>query len=488
MARTKNLGVILTTIGAALVIPIILGCISNAHAESTDFSITVEPSASITLSSNSVNLEITPTRQGVYRSGSLTVSAATNSPSGYNLVMTTTEPDLVSDTLNAATNAFPHIATIAESENGISAADFEASTDDNILNHWGIAIDSGNFNAMKTSKTIKTTAAAASADVTTISMASKLNLLTVPGKYSTTINFQITANPLPDTLETAYDKAQKQKTTIGGQDYYAIQDMNSSICADVDVIPSTLKVYDNRDNTIYTIGKLADGRCWLLDNLALDLTAANASTSITTSNTNADANSLTSLFSGNRANGDQYATSGIAVWTSGSSYTAPMIYTEYKNTTKQDDDIEIIRNSKYGIMYNYCAASAGSYCYNGDAGYDRPNTAVDAEYDICPAGWRMPTSDVYNAESLPDGGEYQTLYTAYSNNATNFRSALRLPLSGLFNFTYASGGSQGSYGNYWSATRYGYINMYLLNVGSGDADPYRNFDRDMGLAVRCIAK
>ena len=199
MAKTKNIGVILTTLGAALVIPIILGCISSAHAESTDFSITVEPSASITLSSNAVNLEITPTKQGVYRSGSLTVSAATNSPDGYTLTMTTTEPDLVSDTLNASTNDFPHIETIAESQNGISAADFEASTDANILNHWGIAIDSGNFNAMKTSKIIKTTAAAASADTTTVSMASKLNLLTVPGKYSTTINFQIVANnPTPD--------------------------------------------------------------------------------------------------------------------------------------------------------------------------------------------------------------------------------------------------------------------------------------------------
>ena len=459
-----------------------------ADGNNTDISVTVNPSVSLILSSSSVNMQITPTQSGVYDSNSLTVAASTNNTTGYTLVMTTSSPDLVSNTLNFNTNEYPSIPTIAESENGISAADFAASTDSNILNHWGLAIDSGNFNAIKASQTIKTSNTFVTNDTTTLSMASKLDLLTAPGVYSTTLNFQMTANPLPDTLETAYDKAQKQKTTIGGQDYYAIQDMNSSICADVDVIPSTLKVYDNRDNTIYTIGKLADGRCWLLDNLALDLTAANASTSITTSNTNADANSLTSLFSGNRANGAQYATAGITVWESGSSYTAPMIYTEYKNTTKQDDDIEIIRNSKYGIMYNYCAASAGSYCYNGDAGYDRPNTAVDTEYDICPAGWRMPTSDVYNAESLPDGGEYQTLYTAYSNNATNFRSALRLPLSGLFNFTYASGGSQGSYGNYWSATRYGYINMYLLNVGSGDADPYRNFDRDMGLAVRCIAK
>ncbi len=194
MIKSKNLGVILTTIGAALIVPIIIGCISNAHAESTDFSITVEPSASITLSSNAVDLEITPTKQGVYNSGSLTVAAATNSSAGYTLTMTTSSVDLVSDTLNASTNEYPHIETIAQSANGISALDFEASTDANILNHWGIAIDAGNFNAMESSKIIKVTNSATAADNTSVSMASKLNLLTVPGKYSTTINFQIVAN------------------------------------------------------------------------------------------------------------------------------------------------------------------------------------------------------------------------------------------------------------------------------------------------------
>lgn len=508
MARTKNLGVIITTIGAALVIPIILGCISNAHAESTDFSITVEPSASITLSSNSVNLEITPTRQGVYRSGSLTVSAATNSPSGYNLVMATTEPDLVSDTLNAATNAYPHIATIAESQNGISAADFEASTDDNILNHWGIAIDSGNFNAMKTSKTIKTTAAAASADVTTVSMASKLNLLTVPGKYSTTINFQITANPLPDTLESAFDKAGKTKSTIGDKQYYKMQDITTVICDDVDVIPSTLEVYDSRDNRIYTIGKLLDNNCWLLDNLALDLTNATVQANLSPSNTNASQEAIDALLSGGRVSGDsstdRYATSGVAAF-SGSgnrSYSDPQIDASFINKTVSDypsggDTFSGAENWKFGVYYNYCAATAGSYCYgNGynDYGtlYDAPNTAIDAEYDICPANWRLPTGGQPNG----DGGELYKLELPYRDDSYQYyngmRAALRLALTGYHDGSGAW--MQGTDGEYFSSTVEGAYSDYRaasadgMHVSKTNIDAFSSSGRSSGYNVRCITK
>lgn len=497
MARTKNLGVILTTIGAALVIPIILGCISNAHAESTDFSITVEPSASITLSSNSVNLEITPTRQGVYRSGSLTVSAATNSPSGYNLVMTTTEPDLVSDTLNAATNAFPHIETIAESQNGISAADFEASTDDNILNHWGIAIDSGNFNAMKTSKTIKTTAAAASADVTTISMASKLNLLTVPGKYSTTINFQITANPLPDTLDSAYGKANKTKATINGRQYYAMQDMSTAICEDVDVINDQLQVYDTRDNTIYTIGKLADERCWLLDNLALDAASPIVQTKMSPDNTHATQEAITNFISGgNPKNYSGWATEAVSSGAT-DTYTEPRINADNKNLTRASltdpiDPIEAANDWKFGVYYNYCAASIGTYCYAEGQGVNNHDSALDLENDICPSSWRIPTGGEAYENYVSYDGEYQELAKAITGTSAYFdaygdvfRTAFHLPLAGWSGLDPAIDDYNSV--SLWSSTvlENGFDAFYLY--ADDGLIPNSSGFRAMDMSVRCVA-
>ena len=116
-----------------LIIPTIIAlgagfAASGAYADTTDFSITVKPSVSLSLSSASVNLQITPTQSGVYDSASFTATASTNNTTGYTLVMTTNSTALVSDTVNVNTNVAPTIPSIAESQEGISAADFAAST------------------------------------------------------------------------------------------------------------------------------------------------------------------------------------------------------------------------------------------------------------------------------------------------------------------------------------------------------------------------
>ena len=197
---------------------------TNVFADSNDvdFSITVNPSLTLALSSNAVNFSITPTAQGAYNSANFTVTSATNNAYGYTLVMGTSNVNLTSGTINPVTTEYPTIPTLTETQDGISAADFEASTDSTVLNHYGVAIGTGNnFNAMKTSNPIKKTNAnnASGVDTTTIALASKLDLSTVPGTYSTTINFQMTANPLPGGLEEAYQNAGKSKKTINGKEY-----------------------------------------------------------------------------------------------------------------------------------------------------------------------------------------------------------------------------------------------------------------------------
>ncbi len=59
----------------------------------------------------------------------------------------------------------------------------------------------------------------------TLALSSKLDLNTVPGTYSTTINFQMTANFVPITLEDAYAGAGKSKVTIENEEYYAMLNM-----------------------------------------------------------------------------------------------------------------------------------------------------------------------------------------------------------------------------------------------------------------------
>ena len=142
-----------------------------------------------------------------------------------------------------------------------------------------------------------------------------------------------------------------------------------------------------------------------------------------------------------------------------------------------------IAQGKIGVYYNYCAASAGSYCWGNGTSYtgspsSDPNTSSlrDITSDICPYGWRLPTGS--------SSGEYQALYTAYSSNATNFQTALVTPLSGYFNSGKAS--FQGRSGYFWSSTWTSTNNMYYLYVNSSSVYPSSSNSRDDGYSVRCL--
>ena len=237
-------------------------------------------------------------------------------------------------------------------------------------------------------------------------------------------------------------------------------------------------IRDKRDEEPYCVSLLADNNLWMLDNLRLDITDSTILNSLTTTNTNVDATSLTSLKSGNRSAGDQYADGPIAQWDSNNTtdyYNRAAANAESKNTTTTSYGNG---SGKIGVYYNYCAASAGSYCYDDGAGVDVADTIKDAPYDLCPANWRMPTGG--------SSSEYDTLYTTgYSSDATNFKTALSTPLSGRF---YSGSASyQGSpYGNFWSSTYHVSNGMFLLYVDSSDVVPavisYRNF----GYSLRCL--
>ncbi len=240
-----------------------------------------------------------------------------------------------------------------------------------------------------------------------------------------------------------------------------MQSLSTSTCT-----AKPIPVKDNRDSEVYFIQRLADGKCWMLENLRLGSTSTIA---LTASNTNI-ASDWTLPASKNYLSGshdDRIATA----------YTNAFINVVSKTTTTTDYG----PGRKYiGVYYNYCAASAGTYCYAVDS------STGNAAYDICPKGWRMPTTSSYT-----NNGEYQILYGAYSSNATNFRKALSTTLSGYYDFpTNGKVYSQGSSGYFWSSSRNSNSMMYSLNVSSSSVKP--NGDggnmRYNGSSIRCILK
>lgn len=240
-----------------------------------------------------------------------------------------------------------------------------------------------------------------------------------------------------------------------------MQDVTSEIVANTQV-NATATMIDRRDGTKYTVGKLADGHLWLLDNLALDLTNAAVVSNMDSTNTNASDTTLA------RLRGSTYSN-----WTSGSNYFMPLVNTTYKDNANVSDSLSGATGWKFGIYYNYCAASAYSYCYS-NSGHGNNNE------DICPKGWRLPSSNGSNSD-------YGLLYYGGSgyNTADTYRAALHLPLSGTIDSVGGAVG-QGSTGGWWSQTASNGDAMYSLSVGTIFNASNGTKSRNLGASVRCI--
>ena len=243
---------------------------------------------------------------------------------------------------------------------------------------------------------------------------------------------------------------------------------------------ATYQIKDNRDNETYCVGKLADGNLWLLDNLALDLTSSTVLSGMNESNTHASNTTLNYLKNGGGTTSDKYAITGVVNWTDSPTYASSRSYSDpLVNLTNKDiipsDATSQAGQYKVGGYYNYCAATAGSYCYGN--GTSVGTSSGNATEDICPKGWRMPTGDTT--------GEYQALYNNASYNTyANYRSALRLPLSG--HLPNGSADHQGSDGFWWSSTRDNNLYMYYLGANTSRIYPVNEDDRTRGYSVRCV--
>ncbi len=227
----------------------------------------------------------------------------------------------------------------------------------------------------------------------------------------------------------------------------SIQNISSNKCTST---PS--QVIDARDNHTYTIQRLNDGSCWMMENL--DLGRATLTTDLTSANTNIATTVTASTFNGWKK------TSGTGTYDAG----------EFINVTGTDST----SGTPYGTLYNYYATSAGTISGSSNSS--------NAEYDICPAGWRLPTGG--------DSGEFQALYAEYNSNAL-MRASIKnsgaaFALAGGFHS--AAPAVQGSIGYYWSSTRNDDTYMYDLVLYTSNVDPASRGYRGSGLAIRCVLK
>ena len=252
-----------------------------------------------------------------------------------------------------------------------------------------------------------------------------------------------------------------------------IQDITSAQCQALPVYTGTNNdalrtVTDNRDGTTrsYRIAKLADNKCWMLDNLKLGKTTG--TTTLTPANTNIATNfTLPQLITTGSTSFDIPTASGPVPGDTGSGAT------------------------NYGYLYNWSAATAGETQATMPAG------SGNAQYSICPKNWRLPTAG-YNADNSNTVGDFPDLdrafggtgQYAYSGEANIAKWQNAGPFKGVFSgYWYGSFNDQGSYGYWWSSsTNPDYSSLafdayvYPGEVSPGDGGNGR-YD---GLGVRCL--
>lgn len=440
-------------------------------------------------------------------SNTITVSVNTNNITGYTLSAkvgdgtTYTNDKLINSSSNTYFDNLTSSSTLANFGNnkwGYALGTISSSSTYSGLVYNTDTIINATTNASGTAATGYT-----GTSNTSFTIAAKASDTQASGDYKNIIIFTVVSNIIPMTINdleymqdfatlSASDKTSVLNSMVEGQSY-------------------SLK--DKRDNKSYRIAKLADGNAWMLDNLALDIVSVSlASLKGDTNATDTTLEYLKGVSSRNATNdpNGNYPTAGVdKAWASNAKdyYSIPMIAVDsttsgpcndaycvdggsagspwsYDSETSETiNGVTSIAQGKIGVYYNYCAASAGSYCYgNGTGSTGSPSsdpdttTLLDVKEDICPAGWRLPTSN--------SGGEFQALYTAYGSNVNNFQTALSTPLSG--NFYSGKADNQGRYGRFWSSTWYSTIGMRRLYVSSSYVYPSTNDFRDSGFSVRCI--
>ena len=214
----------------------------------------------------------------------------------------------------------------------------------------------------------------------------------------------------------------------------------------------------------YTVRKLADGNCWMTDNLKLTLSTSHSYEVSTNSG-------------------------GITTWTPNQNMSTS------ENNGRGAYNAAITINTKANTnggnwYYPWYAAIAGSIT--------QTNTTVDAPRSICPKGWRLPTNYAYS--TTKSYGKLTNSYIGYAENTDNVYDYSKLesiPLSFLRRGRTDSGNviESASYGNYHSSTSDtidqtlypGYLSSRSLLYTRTYVYPQNNTYSNQGMNIRCVS-
>ncbi|MBR2544501.1 hypothetical protein IKF04_04390 [Candidatus Saccharibacteria bacterium] len=255
-------------------------------------------------------------------------------------------------------------------------------------------------------------------------------------------------------------------------------------------LSSVSALTDQRDNQTYAIAKLADGKCWMIENLRLDnqYTVGNNQTdpSVTNASLSQGYNpSFIGLADPESANFDNVTTTNSLYTTENNIEGKNTISGDYQaqrfprynndNTSQRSANTTNtnVNTYSYGNYYTWHAVIA-DITHHRSGNYNTTS--------ICPTGWHIPTGN--------RSGEYYTLNTNANSGSTSVSTGLRsYPTNFLYSghFYDSSAGYRGSNGYYLSSTGLNAGYSYSLYLGSSRVYPGTNDTNKFGgLSARCV--
>ena len=294
---------------------------------------------------------------------------------------------------------------------------------------------------------------------------------------------------------------------------------------------SVVALTDKRDNKVYTIAKLADNNCWMVENLKLDSAATlgnNINDSTVTNRSLSQgyggtigrygsfvglATSEADMSGGTRANSIYNVSSRIPVNTydpindikedigsDGATYRFPRYHN--KNNAGVASNVSYIEDysdpSNVSVSGTYSTSTVYSYGYYYSGATAMANTSYisflsnsseDLGTSICPAGWHLPSGG--------GSGEHGILSQSYGGNSTKddtstgtgvvMSKRLRaFPNNYLYSgIASASDYLRGSEGDYWSRSS-NVPYSELLNLTSTSLNTSSSRMWDDGSSIRCL--
>ena len=288
---------------------------------------------------------------------------------------------------------------------------------------------------------------------------------------------------------------------------------------------------DQRDSDVYAVAKLADGKCWMIENLRLDAAdsrvaslsqgfggvfAGLADPETANFSSSTTANSL-------YYSGTQSGTASIDIGTANSpGFRMPRYNNNNTNSNSTINSNVTVSNMtdidqnvySYGNYYTWPVALANTYYYSGPDTLDvNSNTSETANTSICPSGWVLPrsgdksrmqngTNDFYTLSLAQTGVTAPTNYSSSNNpywinssgntEGSYLRNILLSYPNNFINagFYYGSSAENRGYGsNYTSSTASDSGCGYEMRVNSGNVHPASVSEaKFVGLSVRCMIR